>query len=138
MIKTKNNVKIVTKNKDSKVNGSLLTIFNINEGFVKPPPQIYITTVLPNETKGPHLHQKRAGFFTCIKGDVKIVLKIDGKYEEYCSGESHNHLSVIVPADVECAIVNIGTVEAYVLNAPSRPYDPKDNYTPIWDDYKGI
>ena len=136
MIKFKINTPIITRNKSGGINGFVLPIFNANEKFVTEcPKQIYLTTIMPYEVKGPHLHNKRDGLFTCIKGNIKIVTKIDNKYAELFSGQNANYASVIVPRGVECTLINIGDEDAYVLNMPSEPYDPSDNFSPTWDNY---
>lgn len=121
--------KILTKNKAGKPNGWLLPIFNVHDEIITPerhPQQVYLTVVSPSEIKGPHLHLKRWGLFTCIRGNVKIVARVDNRYEEYLSGEQYDFATIQVPAGVPAAIQNIGTEEAYVLNMPSPAWQPHD------------
>ena len=139
-IRTKNNPKIITKNQAGKENGFLIPIMNAYEKFVDEeqwPKQIYCTTVAPNEVKGPHLHKKRWGLFTCIKGNIKIVIKKDDQYEEYFSGEEHDFATIQVPAGMPNALVNIGDSDAYVLNMPSPAWhvDDQDDWDVEFDDY---
>lgn len=121
--------KIVTKDSNNDVNGFLVPIFNIHDNFLdadRLPKQVYLTVVSPGAVKGPHLHMKRWGLFTCIKGDIKVVVKIDGTYEEYFSGERHSFASIQIPAGSPAAIQNIGEIDAYVLNMPSPAWHPDD------------
>lgn len=129
IIKTKNNPKITTKTVDGKENGFLIPIINVHENFVDQqqwPQQVYCTVAKPKEIKGPHLHKKRWGLFTCIKGNVKIVIKIDNEYVEKFSGEDYNFATIQVPAGIPSALVNIGDADAYILNMPSPSWHPDD------------
>lgn len=130
MIRTKKNMKFITKNVDGKVNGKLITIFNKNESFYKAsdyPKQIYITTIKKNAHKGPHLHYKRQGHFTCIKGNIKIVVKINSQFEEYFSGEDFEFASIIIPKGIPALLVNIGKEEAFVINTPNPAWTKEMN-----------
>jgi dTDP-4-dehydrorhamnose 3,5-epimerase len=122
-------------------NGFVVPIINVHDNFVADeqwPKQVYLTVAAPNDIKGPHLHYKRWGLFTCIKGNIKIVLKIDGKYQEYFSGEDHEFQTVQVPAGIPAALVNISNENAYILNMPSPSWhsDDLDEWDISFDDYK--
>lgn len=139
-MKTKKNPKIETKNNQGDVNGYLVPIYNIHENFQEPgkePQQVYLTVVNKGAVKGPHLHFIRMGFFTCIKGNVKIVIKEDDVYKEYFSGEDYNYLSVIVPPGVPAVVYNIGNEEAFLLNMPSPAWTPEmnDEHTADFSDF---
>ena len=126
-IRTQTHRKFVTNGENGAVNGFLVPIFNVNDGFFlsgKEPQQVYLTTILPGTVKGPHLHFVRTGFFTCIKGNVRIVLKTDQGYREFLSGEDHEFLSIEVPTGVPAAIQCIGSEEAYLLNMPNPAWTP--------------
>ena len=139
-IRTKDNRKIATKGSDGIENGFLVPIINEIEEFVEEeqwPRQVYCTVVAKGQVKGPHLHYKRWGLFTCIKGDVKIVVRVDEEYEEYFSGENHSFRTIQVPAGVPAALVNIGKDDAYVLNMPSPSWRPddQDDWDVEFEDY---
>jgi dTDP-4-dehydrorhamnose 3,5-epimerase len=141
LIKTKSNPKIVTKTANGNENGFLIPIMNVHEKFVSPeqwPQQVYLTVANPKEIKGPHLHKKRWGLFTCIKGNIKIVIKINGEYIEKFSGENYQFATVQVPAGIPSALVNIGDSEAYILNMPSPSWhiDDQDDWDVEFLDYK--
>lgn len=141
IIKTKNNPKIKTTSNNGQENGFLIPIINVHENFVQPdqwPKQVYCTVAKSGEVKGPHLHKKRWGLFTCIKGNVKIVIKVDNEYIERFTGEDHNFATIQVPAGIPSALINIGSDDAYILNMPSPSWHPEDQDD--WDvefpDYK--
>ncbi len=139
-IRTQKHPKIVTKTDDGIPNGYLLPIYNVHEKFFtegREPGQVYLTVIAPGMKKGPHLHHVRTGFFTCIRGDVKIVLKMVSGYLEFFSGDSHDYLSVEVPTGVPALLINIGAAEAYVLNMPSPAWTPtmNDEHKADFSDY---
>ena len=119
--------KITTKGDDGAPNGFLVPIFNIHETPIdeaQRPEQVYLTVVSQARSKGPHLHMRRWGLFTCVKGDVKIVVKVDDRYEEHFSGENYDYASIQIPAGVPAEIRNVGDGDAYVLNTPSPAWRP--------------
>ncbi len=140
IIKIKKNKKIVTKDKKKKPNGFLIPIFNVNEKFFKKkeyPKQVYVTVVNVGGIKGPHLHYKRSGFFTCIHGNVKFIIKIKNSYKVFYSGEKHNFKSILIPKKVPVAIQCLGNKKAIILNMPNPAWSPKmnDEHTAEFTDY---
>lgn len=129
-IRTITHKRFVTKGEDGEANGYLVPLFNINDGFFvagKEPQQVYLTTVQPGKVKGPHLHFIRTGFFTCIKGNVRVVLKIEGRYEVFFSGEDHQYTSIEIPTGVPAAVQCLGDEEAMILNMPNPAWTPEMN-----------
>lgn len=140
-IVTHSHDKIITKDKGGKVNGFLVPIFNVYDGIISPaqhPQQVYITVVSPGQVKGPHLHRRRWGLFTCIKGNVKVIIRNEDVYEEYLSGEDYGYRTIQVPAGVPATIQNICNKDAYVLNMPSPAWraDDQDEYPVSFNDYR--
>lgn len=139
-IRIKKNPKIITKNQSGKENGFLIPIMNVHDNFVADeqwPQQVYCTVAKPGEVKGPHLHQKRWGLFTCIRGNVKVVVRVDGQYQEYYSGDDYDYQTIQVPAGIPAALVNIGDIDAYLLNMPAPSWHPddQDDWDVEFDDY---
>lgn len=129
-IRTQTHGKFETRGEEGEKNGFLVPIYNINDGFFasgREPQQVYMTTILPGTIKGPHLHFIRTGFFTCIKGNVRVVLKTDDGYQQFFSGEDHEFLSIEVPIGVPAAVQCIGDEEAYLLNMPNPAWTPDMN-----------
>jgi dTDP-4-dehydrorhamnose 3,5-epimerase len=140
VINCKKNKKYNTTNTSGNPNGFVLPIINVHDHFVSEeqwPKQVYLTVAAPNDVKGPHLHYKRWGLFTCIKGNVKIVVRIDNEYHEYFSGEDHEFQTIQVPAGIPAALVNIGNDDAYILNMPSPSWhkDDLDDWDVSFDGY---
>jgi len=140
MLKVKKNPCILTKDSNGMENGYLVPIYNVQEKFCdkgKEPQQVYLTAIKPYTIKGPHLHYIRTGFFTCIKGNARFVLKTEKGYEEVYSGENFDYQSVIVPTGISAALQNIGLEDALVLNFPSPAWTPSmnDEYTDEFTDF---
>lgn len=133
MVRSRKNRRVATRDRHGQPNGFVVPIFNVADGFVEPaqhPQQVYLTVVGPRQTKGPHLHLKRWGLFTCIKGNVKIVVRDGDRYRSFLTGEQHDYATIQVPAGAPSAIVNLGDEEAFVLNMPAPPWradDPDDH-----------
>ena len=139
-IRTVKHPKFITKDHNNNENGFLVPIFNTKEKFFldgEDPQQVYLTSVKPGSIKGPHLHFIRRGFFTCIKGNVRIILKVEGKYHEFFSGEDYEYLSVEIPTGVSAAVECLGPEEALILNMPFPAWDSemKDEYTDDFRDF---
>ena len=139
-IRTLSHKKFVTKDEHGGTNGFLVPLYNIHDKFFaagKEPQQVYMTTILPGTVKGPHLHFIRTGFFTCIKGNVRVVLKTGNGYEVFFSGEEHDFLSIEIPTGTPAAVQCLGEVEAYVLNMPNPAWTPEmnDEHTADFSDF---
>ena len=119
-----------TFDEQGEVNWSLVPIYNENENkypIENGPKQVYLTTIKVGKIKGPHLHFIRTGYFTCISGDVRIVVKTDGAYKTYFSGESYDYASVTIPVGIPAALQNVWQKDALVLNMPSPAWTPEMN-----------
>ena len=101
---------------DKHVNGSLTVIWRNYDDLIKNPPKmVYVSSVNPGETKGPHLHIKRSSYFTCIHGRVVFILKnLDGKYIEIESS-TENGMMVFVPKNVASAHINLSNETSQIL-----------------------
>ena len=139
-LRTQTHHKIVTRDDRGTPTGYLVPIYNLHDGFFsagREPQQVYLTAVAPRAVKGPHLHHIRTGFFTCIKGNVRVVVKTADGYAEYLSGEKHEYRSVEIPTGQPAAIQNLGDEEALVLNMPNPAWTPDmhDEHTADFSDY---
>ena len=101
---------------DKHVNGSLTVIWRNYDDLIKNPPKmVYVSSVNPGETKGPHLHIKRSSYFTCIHGSVVFILKnLDGKYIEIESS-AENGMMVFVPKNIASAHINLSNETSQIL-----------------------
>ncbi len=132
--------KIATKDKQGKPNGFLVTIFNPHDGVVAEPDypkQVYMTVIAPGTVKGPHLHHKRCSLFTCVQGNMVVVIRTAEGYREYESGDDHGYAMIRVPGGTPAALYNPHAVEARVLTLASHAWnkaDP-DDYPVTFDDY---
>ena len=90
----------------------------------------------PRAIKGFHIHKKKIDHFTCIKGNIKLVVFDKKEYQEYLMGEK-NFITVKVPPRIPHAIYNPGQEDAYVINYCWPAYDPDDSDQEEWEgDYE--
>jgi len=118
---------IETKAADGTPNGVLVPIWHIDSG--RPVQQVYVTTILPGMSKGPHLHHKRAGAFTVLVGRVLIVTRENGVYKQHVCGQGFK--TIHVPEGVPACLYNIGSEPAMVLNCPSAPWRDNSDEWPV-------
>ena len=129
--------RIPTRGPNGTENGFLVPIYSLHGGFIPAehrPEQVYLTVCRPGMRKGPHLHLKRWGYFTCIRGNVRIVARLADGYAVEHTGETYGFATIEVPAGVPAMIENIGDVDAYVLNtaSPAWRQDDQDDH-PVTD-----
>jgi len=129
--------KIPTRGPDGQSNGFLIPIFNVHDGFLGPqqlPQQVYLTVCAPGTRKGPHLHMKRWGCFTCVKGNIRVTARVGSAYVVEFSGEDHEFRAIQIPAGVPAMLENVGDIDAYVINTPSPAWhvDDQDDH-PVAD-----
>jgi dTDP-4-dehydrorhamnose 3,5-epimerase-like enzyme len=118
-----------TKDSGGQANGFLVPIYNVHDGFIpeeRHPKQVYLTVCSPGTHKGPHLHMKRWGYFTCIRGNARVVARLDGTYVEAYTGEDHQYQTIEVPPGVPNMIENVGEGDAYIINTPSPAWHVDD------------
>lgn len=108
--------KVSTYNLEGKENGFLIELYKDENKTVA-----YLTAAFPGAFKGYHMHRVRASRYICIKGTMKIILYINGKFEDHIltAGKRLN-----IPKNVPTGLKNIGDEEAWLINYPDPPYDP--------------
>ena len=106
------------------VNGWIVPIWRADSG--DPVAQVYLTVVAPGKAKGPHLHRKRTGRFTCVAGNVEIVLRNGDGYHMEKIGEDEGYATVAVPPGTAAEIRCLGDRPAYVLNMPDPAWSAED------------
>ena len=123
---------------DSHENGSLTVIWRDYDNIIKNNPKmVYVSSVNPNEIKGPHIHTKRNSYFSCIHGNVIFIIKNDdGSYSEIESNPE-NGVMVFVPKNVPSAHVNISDGISRVLTLADIAWKSNDNEIKnlTFDDY---
>ena len=128
-LRTHPNLQIITYQNNIK-NGWLLPIYNIHDSFItrlEAPEQVYLTAIDGYAIKGPHLHFKRRGLFTCVYGNIRIIARVNNKYEIYYSGDDHNYQTIEVPRGIPVALQNLENKTALVLNMPCPAWTPEMN-----------
>lgn len=112
---------------DGSINGSLTVVWRDWNSLIKDQiKMIYVSSVIPREIKGPHLHTKRNSYFVCIHGKVVFVIKKDDKYVEIESSDEKPVL-VCVPKNVPSAHINLSDESSRVLALADIAWRPNDN-----------
>lgn len=123
---------------DDHINGNLTVIWRDWDKILKNHPKmIYVSSVNPDEIKGPHIHTKRESYFTCIHGKVVFVIrKSDGSYDEILSGDE-NPVMVHVPKNCSSAHMNLSPSVSRILALADIAWRPNDNEmkNDFFDDY---
>ncbi len=113
---------------DSHTNGDLTVIWRDWDNLIKNHPKmIYVNSINPGEIKGPHIHKNRTTSFSCIHGNVVLVIQDnDGKFHEI-KADSEKPVLITVPNGIAAAIVNPTTKIAKVLVLADIAWRPNDN-----------
>ena len=123
---------------DKHVNGKLTVIWRDWDKILDyQPKMVYISSVNPNETKGPHIHTKRTSHFVCIEGKVIFIAKDnEGNYNEIESSEEEPVL-VRIPKNVASAHINLSSKTSTILALADISWRPNDNEmkNTMFDDY---
>ena len=113
---------------DSHVNGELTVVWRDWDNIIKDHPKmVYVNTVNPGEIKGPHLHKNRTTYFSCIHGNIVLVIRSDdGEFHEIKSNSEKPSL-VCVKNGIAAAIINPTNDIAKVLVLADIAWRPNDN-----------
>ena len=113
---------------DSHINGELTIIWRDWDNIItNHPKMIYVNSVNPGETKGPHLHKNRTTYFSCIHGSIILVIQDnDGKFHEV-KADSEKPTLISVRNGVAAAIVNPTDDISKVLVLADIAWKPNDN-----------
>jgi len=122
--------------------GTLAEILRADEPLFRKFGQVYFTTAFPGVVKGWHYHRIQWDFFTCLRGEVKLVLYDARKdspthraVNEFFLGIRNPQL-VVIPPLVYHGFKCIGGEECLMINVPTEPYNPAspDEYRVPWND----
>ena len=124
--------------KKGHVNGALTVIWRDWDKIIQHEPKmVYVSTVNPGETKGPHLHKKRTSYFSCIHGKVIFIIRDnDGKYFEI-ETSAEEPLLIKIPKGILSAHINPTKDVGRVLALADIAWKPNDNEMEngLFDDY---
>ena len=113
---------------DSHINGELTIVWRDWDNIItNHPKMIYVNSVNPGETKGPHLHKNRTTYFSCIHGSIVLVIQDnDGRFHEV-KADSERPTLISVRNGVAAAIVNPTDDISKVLVLADIAWKPNDN-----------
>lgn len=126
-LKFQNHIKINSYDQYDNINGYVVPIYHKNDNYFykdEELKQVNLTVLSPGSKKGPHIHDIRTSILTCIKGNICVVAKIQNEYYEYFSGEDNEFRSIEIPAGTAAMILNVGDVDAFILNMPNPEWVP--------------
>ena len=114
--------------RDSHINGELTIVWRDWDNIItNHPKMIYVNSINPGETKGPHLHKNRTTYFSCIHGSIILVIQDnDGKFHEV-KADSEKPTLISVRNGVAAAIVNPTDDISKVLVLADIAWKPNDN-----------
>jgi dTDP-4-dehydrorhamnose 3,5-epimerase len=88
---------------------------------------VYVNSVNSGEIKGPHIHKNRTTSFSCIHGNVVLIIQDnDGKFHEI-KADSEKPVLITVSNGIASAIVNPTAKIAKVLVLADIAWKPNDN-----------
>jgi len=126
--------------------GRLMEILRCDDEIFRKFGQVYITTAKPGAVKAWHYHKKQDDNFTCVQGEIKLVL-----YDSRPKSSTHREVNDFILSLEEQTLVHIPKLvyhgfkgvserEAMIINTPTMPYnyknpdefrvDPYDNNIP--------
>ena len=113
---------------DSHINGELTIVWRDWDNIItNHPKMIYVNSVNPGETKGPHIHKNRTTYFSCIHGSIILVIQDnDGKFHEV-KADSEKPTLISVRNGIAAAIVNPTDDISKVLVLADIAWKPNDN-----------
>lgn len=117
-VKTEVAKKVVTHDLSGQENGFLTELFKDGNKTV-----LYLTCAKPGAFKGYHLHRVRGARYVCIQGTMKIILFVDGKFQEHIL-TSNPPMRLTIPPMIPTGLQNIGSEDAWLINYPDPAYDP--------------
>lgn len=109
--------------------------------FTAPAVHGYVFTIRASFVKGWGIHLLKDDRYTIVSGEVLTVL-FDARQASSTYGRSARFVlgptafqQLLIPAGVWHASINLGQVEAQLLNLPTAPYDhaAPDRITLAWD-----
>tara|TARA_Y100000741_G_scaffold165385_1_gene125016 strand:- start:11400 stop:11846 length:447 start_codon:yes stop_codon:yes gene_type:complete len=124
--------------KDEHTNGTLTVVWrDWDKVILEEPKMVYVSTINPGETKGPHLHKKRNSYFSCIHGKVTFIIKNDdGEYLEI-ETNADEPILLRIPNGIASAHINTTNEIGRVLAIADIAWKPNDNEMEnvVFDDY---
>ena len=124
--------------KDEHTNGTLTVVWrDWDKVILEEPKMVYVSTINPGETKGPHLHKNRNSYFSCIHGKVTFIIKNDdGEYLEI-ETNADEPILLRIPNGIASAHINTTNEIGRVLAITDIAWKPNDNEMEnvVFDDY---
>lgn len=128
-------VRVIEQRRFEDARGYLHKILAASQCAEGPPRgEVYVTTALPGQAKGNHLHRRMGEWFAVIQGEASVELcdPETGRRLSVPLGASHPR-TVYVPPGLAHAVVNQGQDLAICVAWAEREHDPEDVFPyPVW------
>lgn len=86
--------------------------------------QIYAYTVAPGARRGDHFHQHKSEWFTCVSGQLRLLMKTKDGYRVDELLDSDSPRLVFAGPGTSHAVVNETDREAVIIAYASKEFDP--------------
>ena len=125
-------VQIISLKRIPDERGCIYHMLRVDAPHFKQFGEIYFSEIYPGAIKGWHNHKKTTLNYTCVIGNIKLVL-YDGRedsktykeLQEIFIGEN-NYCLVIIPPGVWNGHNAIGNKRAIIANCATMPHDPDE------------
>jgi dTDP-4-dehydrorhamnose 3,5-epimerase len=113
--------------------GALYEVLRFSSQDIPSGGQIYVYTVTPNERRGDHFHNQKSEWFTCIAGQVRVLMKTkNGKLiNELLDAEAPK--LIFAGPGTSHAVVNETQEISVIMAYASKEFDQEnpDTYTEL-------
>ena len=93
--------------------------------------QIYVYTIAPGARRGDHFHQHKSEWFTCVSGQLRLLMKTKNgdRFDEQLDSDSPR--LIFAGPGTSHAVVTETDKEAVIVAYASKEFDPADPDTII-------
>lgn len=122
--------------------GYLMEMLRADDPIFETFGQTYVAMNYPGVIRAWHYHKEQIDLWVCVKGMIKVGL-YDAREDSPTKGETqtvymgdNNNVLLKIPIGVYHGYKTVGVDPSYLLNFPTKPYDPKqpDEYRAAFDD----
>jgi dTDP-4-dehydrorhamnose 3,5-epimerase-like enzyme len=120
--------------------GFLFEVLRFKDDDIPGNGQLYTFSIEPGKRRGDHYHKKKLEWFTCVHGEVIVLLSHDSGKSEAVILNAVNPRVVFAGPRSSHALINRNEHPAIILSYSSKQHDPDDHDTftqKAYAQYKG-
>jgi dTDP-4-dehydrorhamnose 3,5-epimerase-like enzyme len=117
--------------------GMLFEILRFQDYNIPGNGQLYVFSINPGKRRGDHYHKKKQEWFTCVSGEVTILLTSKNNKNTSINISSDNPVIVYAGIGTSHALINNNEKEAIIVSYGSRQHDSNDEDTYYKKAYEG-